>query len=150
MLIQKMKRLSFVMLTLLVLTACNTNISSIPSSNTSSLSSSESSNETPIEEQFQIYLLAQQSGYTGTYQEWLDSIKGADGASLLSGTTNPETTLGKNGDTYINTFTWDVYVKSGGNWTKVGNVMGPKGDTGEQGPPGADGQDGLTPYIGTN
>jgi len=165
----KTKRLSFAMLTLLVLAGCNNNSSSIPSltsspsstassqvssttssitssssSSTSSISSSSSSSELPSEEQYQIFILAQQSGYTGTYEEWLDSIKGADGASLLSGTTNPEATLGKNGDTYINTTSWDVYVKSGGNWTKVGNVMGPKGDKGDPG------EDGLTPYIGTN
>jgi hypothetical protein len=56
----------------------------------------------------------------------------------MSGTTNPTSTLGKNGDTYINTSTWDVYVKSGGNWTKVGNILGTKG------------ADGLTPHIGNN
>jgi uncharacterized repeat protein (TIGR02543 family) len=155
----KTKRLSFAMLTLLVLAACNNNSSSIPSltsipsstasSQVSSTTSSSissitpSSSELPSEEQYQIFLLAQQSGYTGTYQEWLDSIKGADGASLLSGTSNPTSTLGKNGDTYINTSTWDVYVKSGGNWTKVGNVMGPKGADGQD---GADGEDGLSAY----
>jgi uncharacterized repeat protein (TIGR02543 family) len=162
----KTKRLPFVMFTLLVLAACNdlnstipisslsnspstslsTSTSGVTSSSSSSSSSSmssessstpSSSSELPSEEQYQIFLLAQQSGYTGTYQEWLDSIKGADGASLLNGTTNPTSSQGKNGDTFINTSTWDVYVKSGGNWTKVGNILGTKG---------ADGEDGLSAY----
>jgi hypothetical protein len=132
----------------------NVNSSSSPSSSTSSVSSSStsvssSSNEVPNDERYAIYVKAQAAGFTGTYEEWLDSIKGADGTSLLNGTTNPTSSQGKNGDTYINTSTWDVYVKSGGNWTKVGNVMGPKGDKGDQGEPGqngTNGNDGLSSY----
>jgi uncharacterized repeat protein (TIGR02543 family) len=140
-----MKKLPFVMLTLLVLAACNNNGSITPSSSsirpstsiTTSSSSTSSSSETN-DERYAIYVKAQAAGFTGTYEEWLDSIKGADGTSLLNGTTNPTSTLGKNGDTYINTSTWDVYVKSGGDWTKVGNILGTKG------------ADGLTPHIGNN
>ena len=191
----RMKKLPFVMLTLLVLAACNNNSSIAPSSsssrpstsittsssnvtssssdssstssvsssssNVTSLSSSSSStssvsssstsvssssSEVPNDERYAIYVKAQSAGFTGTYQEWLDSIKGADGTSLLNGTSNPTSSQGKNGDTYINTSTWDVFVKSGGNWTKVGNVMGPKGDKGDQGVPGQDGEDGLSSY----
>ena len=121
----------------------NVTSSSSSSSSTSSVSSSStslssSSSEVPNDERYAIYVKAQSAGFTGTYQEWLNSIKGADGTSLLSGTSNPTSTLGKNGDTYINTSTWDVYVKSGGNWTKVGNILGTKG------------ADGLTPHIGNN
>jgi hypothetical protein len=170
-----MKKLPFVMLTLLVLASCNNNSSITPSSSsirpstsittsssnvtssssssssTSSVSSSStsvssSSSEVPNDERYAIYVKAQAAGFTGTYQEWLDSIKGADGTSLMSGTSNPTSSQGKNGDTFINTSTWDVYVKSGGNWTKVGNVMGPKGDKGDQGVPGQDGEDGLSSY----
>jgi hypothetical protein len=133
----KTKKLPFAMLTLLVLAACNNNSSITPSSSsirpstsiTTSSSSTSSSSETN-DERYAIYIKAQAAGFTGTYQEWLDSIKGADGTSLLNGTTNPTSTLGKNGDTYINTSTWDVYVKSGGNWTKVGNILGTKGADG--------------------
>jgi uncharacterized repeat protein (TIGR02543 family) len=140
----KTKRLSFAMLTLLVLAACNNNSSINPSSSsirpstsiTTSSSSTSSSSETN-DERYAIYVKAQAAGFTGTYQEWLDSIKGADGTSLLNGATNPTSSQGKNGDTYINTSTWDVYVKSGGNWTKVGNILGTKG---------ADGEDGLSAY----
>jgi uncharacterized repeat protein (TIGR02543 family) len=148
-----MKKLPFVMLTLLVLAACNNNSSITPSSSsirpstsiTTSSSSTSSSSETN-DERYAIYVKAQAAGFTGTYQEWLDSIKGADGTSLMSGTSNPTSSQGKNGDTFINTSTWDVYVKSGGNWTKVGNVMGPKGDKGDQGVPGQAGEDGLSSY----
>jgi uncharacterized repeat protein (TIGR02543 family) len=140
-----MKKLPFVMLTLLVLASCNNNSSITPSSSsirpstsiTTSSSSTSSSSETN-DERYAIYVKAQAAGFTGTYQEWLNSIKGADGTSLLNGTTNPTSSQGKNGDTYINTSTWDVYVKSGGNWTKVGNILGTKG------------ADGLTPHIGNN
>lgn len=103
---------------------------------------------TETDPRYQIYLLAIDSGYEGTYEDWLTSIRGADGASVLNGTSDPASTLGKDGDTYINTITWDFYVKAGGNWVKVGNIMGAKGDkgdkgdTGEQGPAGNDGQDG--------
>jgi hypothetical protein len=150
---QKSVKWSFLIASVLILAACgevgpSPSLSS--SSASSSLTSSESSSEIPSEQQFQIYLKAQQSGYTGTYEEWLASIKGADGTTLLSGTTNPTSSEGKNGDTFVNTITWDVFVKSGGNWTKVGNVMGPKGDTGEQGPPGVDGVDGTNGTDGAD
>ena len=97
---------------------------------------------------YAIYDLYKAAGGTMSYDEWLNSIKGADGASLLNGNVNPDSSLGKNGDTYINTYTWDVFVKSGGQWSKVGNIMGqqgpqgPQGETGPQGPQGEPGQDG--------
>jgi hypothetical protein len=100
-----MKKLHFLMLTLLVLAACNNNSSITPSSSSSSVTSTNSSSsslssstsvssssEVPNEEQYQIFLLAQQSGYTGTYQEWLDSIKGADGLTPY---------IGENGNWWI-------------------------------------------------
>jgi uncharacterized repeat protein (TIGR02543 family) len=147
----RMKKLPFVMLTLLVLAACGNNNSSIapssssirPSTSITTSSSSTSSSSETNDERYAIYVKAQAAGFTGTYQEWLNSIKGADGTSLLNGTTNPTSSQGKNGDTYINTSTWDVYVKSGGNWTKVGNILGTKGVDGQD---GADGEDGLSAY----
>lgn len=33
-------------------------------------------NDNQVDKKYQIYLLAQTSGYTGTYEEWLESIKG--------------------------------------------------------------------------
>lgn len=51
----------------------------------------------------------------------------ASGASWLSGTSNPASSLGKNGDWFFNTATCDVFQKVSGNWTQKGNI---KGNTG--------------------
>jgi hypothetical protein len=137
---QKSVKWSFLIASVLILAACGEVGPSPSLSSSSSISQSSEVND----ERHQIYLLALNAGFTGTYEEWLTSIKGADGTALLSGTTNPTSSEGKNGDTFVNTVTWDVFVKSGGNWTNVGNIMGPKGEQGESG------QNGLTPYIGEN
>lgn len=121
----------------LVLSGCNAPVN-VPS---------QESGETEINEndpKYQIYLKAKEAGYDGTYEEWLNSIRGADGTSLLCGVVNPAAELGKNGDIFINTVSWDIFVKVGGSWSKIGNIMGPKGE------PGKDGENGLTPYIGEN
>ena len=65
--------------------------------------------------------------YTGTLQEWLESLKGqngADGATWLNGTVDPTSTQGKDGDFYLNTNSWDLFTKSNGTWTKQGNIKG--------------------------
>ena len=104
---------------------------------------------------------------------------GRNGAELLSGATAPTAKDGKDGDTYIDANTGDVYKKEGGNWNKNGNIKGPEGEKGsdgaqgsqgiqgpkgedgavgpqgpkgEQGPQGAKGEtgkDGLTPTVTT-
>ena len=97
-----------------------------------------------------IYTLAKASGYQGSYEDWLKNIAGRDGTSILVGTTAPTADQGNDGDTYINTETWDVYKRTLGAWTKVGNILGakgeqgPKGDTGPQGEPGIAGPKGDT------
>ena len=63
-------------------------------------------------ERYAIYELAQEAGFTGTYQEWLDSIKGAKGDK---GDTGAQGLPGEKGD---------------------------KGDTGAQGLPGEKGDKG--------
>ena len=135
----------------LVLGACS------PGASSSGMESSSISQSSEVnDERHQIYLKALNAGFTGTYQEWLDYIKGADGTSILSGNNDPTGDVGRNGDVYVNTTSWDFFVKAGGVWTKVGNIMGPKGDKGDQGEPGQDGTngtngvDGQTPYIGNN
>ena len=87
-----------------------------------------------------------------------DGAAGRDGAELLSGTKAPEAKDGKDGDTYIDATTGDVYKKEGENWNQIGNIRGPqglkgedgvagpkgpKGDKGEQGLQGERGQDGA-------
>ncbi len=82
---------------------------------------------------------------------------GSDGLSLLVGEGNPDNSLGKDGDSYIDTLTFDYYSKKDGSWIKLGNIKcsdgidGEKGDTGEtgaQGEKGTDGSDGLSILSG--
>ncbi|MDB6207076.1 G5 domain-containing protein, partial [Streptococcus vestibularis] len=90
-----------------------------------------------------------------------DGADGRNGAELLSGPKAPTADDGKDGDTYIDATTGDVYKKENGTWDKIGNIRGPQGLKGEdgvagpqgpkgdkgaegaQGPKGADGAQGL-------
>ena len=97
-----------------------------------------------------------------------DGASGADGrngAELLSGATVPTAKDGKDGDTYIDATTGDVYKKEGENWKQIGNIrgpqglkgdkgqdgiqgpQGPRGPQGEVGPQGPKGEDGKTPEV---
>lgn len=62
------------------------------------------------------YEIAVEHGYSGTEEEWLASLVGAQGPKGDTGATGPKGDQG---------------------------IQGPKGDTGETGPAGADGQDGA-------
>ena len=138
---RKTKRILFVLFALfsMVISSC---------SNSANNNISNYSQIVENEEQQRIYAMYKAAGGEMTYEEWLNSIRGADGSSILYGMIEPDSSQGKNGDIYINASTWDVFVKNGNTWVKIGNVMGqqgPKGDTGEtgpQGPAGKDGQDG--------
>ena len=96
----------------------------------------------------QIYKLYEAAGGDLTYEEWLNQVKGADGTNFLAGTANPAATDGKNGDVFINTATWDLFIKISGSWESLGNVkpadgaQGPKGDKGDPGDAGAKGDKG--------
>ena len=70
------------------------------------------------------------------------AISGEDGASVLTGSGAPSSDLGKDGDSYIDTLTFDYYVKADGSWSKVGNLKGEDGKDGADGVNGKDGQDG--------
>ncbi len=80
-----------------------------------------------------IYQLYKANGGTLDYDAWLKSIKGEDGNSLLTGKGVPSNANGKDGDSYIDTTTWDFYSKSNGKWTKVGNIHGTDGKDGTNG-----------------
>src|SRR5574344_338726 len=67
-----------------------------------------------------------------------DGVNGVNGSSILNGSGAPLATLGTNGDSYIDTVTFDFYIKKSDVWTKIGNI---KGETGE-GSIGATGADG--------
>ena len=88
-------------------------------------------------------LIAKQPVYNGT-----DGANGAagaagrNGAELLSGSKAPVAKDGKDGDTYIDATTGDVYKKEGENWNQIGNIRGPQGLKGEKGQDGAQGRDG--------
>ena len=72
---------------------------------------------------------------------------GRNGAELLSGPTAPTANDGKDGDTYIDATTGDVYKKEGRNWNQIGNIRGPQGLPGPKGDKGENGRDGFTPEV---
>ena len=72
----------------------------------------------------------------------LDGNNGQDGKDILSGTSDPTSETGKEGDKYVNTTTGDIFVKKNGQWEREGNLKGPKGDKGEDGAAGENGQNG--------
>ena len=72
-------------------------------------------------------------------------LPGKDGNLLLTGEGTPSSSLGKDGDSYVNTLTWDYYTKADGKWIKAGNIKGEKGnkgDVGAKGDPGLPGKNG--------
>ncbi|HGK8702941.1 TPA: G5 domain-containing protein [Streptococcus pneumoniae] len=84
---------------------------------------------------------------TTVVKDGQDGAKGADGSSgrdgkeVLNGKVDPKENQGKDGDTFVNTQTGDVFVKKGNTWEPAGNIKGPKGDKGENG------KDGFTPEV---
>ena len=75
---------------------------------------------------------------------------GRDGKDILSGTSDPTSETGKEGDKYVNTTTGDIFVKKNGQWEREGNLKGPKGDKGETGAAGQNGRDGENGQDGQN
>ena len=71
------------------------------------------------------------TGATGAQGEKGD--KGDQGTSLRFGTTVPSSSLGNDGDMYINTTNWYVYAKENGAWNYRGCIKGEKGDKGNDG-----------------
>ena len=49
---------------------------------------------------------------------------GNDGLSLIPGEGEPTATLGKNGDSYVDTQSWNYYVKENDAWVLKGNIKG--------------------------
>jgi len=80
-----------------------------------------------------------------------DGKDGEDGNTWLTGEGTPASSLGKNGDLYLDTATSDYYIKKDGSWVKTGNLKGEDGEDGkpgENGKPGEDGEDGLNGSTG--
>ncbi|VIZ83108.1 G5 domain family [Streptococcus pneumoniae] len=76
-----------------------------------------------------------------------DVASGRDGKEVLNGKVYP-TTEGKDGDTFVNTQTGDVFVKKGNTWEPAGNIKGPKGDKGADGAKGEKGDRGERGLTG--
>ena len=103
----------------------------------------KSANESAgVYRQQEIYKLYAANGGTMTYEEWLDTVKGADGSTFLAGQGAPSANDGKNGDIYVDTANWDFYLKINGAWSPLGNLKGAPGDIGPQGPQGPKGDKG--------
>lgn len=86
-----------------------------------------------------------QDGKDGT-----DGLPGTDGATWLTGEQDPNNEDGKNGDLYLNTITFDIFLKSNGIWSKIGNIKGKDGIDGTDGVDGQDGKDGIDGIDGVN
>ena len=80
----------------------------------------------------------------------LDGHNGQDGKDILSGTSDPTSETGKEGDKYVNTTTGDIFIKKNGQWEREGNLKGQKGDKGEDGATGAAGENGQNGRDGQN
>jgi hypothetical protein len=52
-------------------------------------------------------------------------LQGIDGKSFLTGSTAPSDTLGKNGDTYFDTSSGQLYTKSNNTWSLSTNLVNP-------------------------
>ena len=55
---------------------------------------------------------------------------GDNGATWLTGNTAPDNSLGHNGDLYLDNTTYDIYLKTNGEWDKIGNIKGIDGGNG--------------------
>ena len=58
-----------------------------------------------------------------------EGTPGKDGTSCFNGSGEPLVTLGSDGDSYIDTDTWNFYVKIEGVWIEKGNIKGENGST---------------------
>ena len=103
---------------------------------------SQANQSAGVYRQQEIYKLYAANGGTMTYEEWLDTVRGADGATFLAGQGAPSANDGKNGDIYVDTASWDFYLKISGAWSPLGNLKGAPGEIGPQGPQGPQGEKG--------
>ncbi|WP_373845051.1 hypothetical protein [Clostridium sp.] len=74
---------------------------------------------------------------------------GQDGTAVLNGTSDPTSSIGKNGDFYINTSTNKIFgPKVSGVWPAGKSIVGPQGIQGPKGDTGAIGATGATGATG--
>ncbi len=78
-----------------------------------------------------------------------NGTNGTNGLSFLSGNGVPTSTLGVNGDSYVDLTTGLTYINNAGTWNATGNsLIGPAGPTGSVGATGPAGPTGPTGPIG--
>lgn len=87
------------------------------------------------------------SGVQAQGKQGIQGEPGADGTSVLTGHGAPSS-IGKNGDSYIDLDTWNFYVKENDSWVLKGNIKGQDGSPGQQGPAGETGQNGASVLTG--
>ena len=71
-----------------------------------------------------------------------DGKDGIDGSTWLTGSGLPSSSLGKEGDMYLNTTNGDVYQKEDNTWKLKMNIKGEDGSDGEDGKDGLNGSSG--------
>lgn len=69
---------------------------------------------------------------------------GTPGSVWRDGSGAPSNGTGVDGDYYLNTTNGDVYKRTAGTYSVVGNIKGPQGATGETGPAGSSAWDDIT------
>ena len=67
------------------------------------------------------YTITYSDGTTSTFTV-TNGKDGKDGSSVLTGNGIPASTLGNNGDSYIDVDTWDYYIKEDDEWVLSGNI----------------------------
>ena len=86
-----------------------------------------------------------ESGLNG--KDGKDGVNGKDGSKIYTGEGMPNDNTGVEGDLYIDTNTWDIYVKGTSTWSYSGNIKGEKGDTGSAGQNGNDGESAYQTWL---
>ena len=77
-----------------------------------------------------------------SYEEWLSTIRGADGSQFYADGVDPDDASGKDGDIFVNIASWNFFLKIGGSWRNLGCLKGAQGEQGPQGPKGDQGEQG--------
>lgn len=85
------------------------------------------------------------TGVAATGEKGEDGVDGKDGTSCQFGEGAPSFDFGDDGDSYIDTLTYDFFQKEEGLWKKIGNL---KGSDGENGTSGINGKDGSSLLVG--
>jgi hypothetical protein len=88
------------------------------------------------------------TGPTGSTGATGSGVTGPTGQSFRTGSGVPLISLGINGDTYLDTVAYNIYVKSSGVWNLTTNIKGSTGTTGATGGTGATGTAGSNGATG--